>query len=92
MGTRRDARASESLFTCTTAGGTWEFVVLAGGGCALLLDGERVTSGDGSPESIRRVVEAFLRVLRVRGTAGPRIPPPPENGRGDPEAGGPPGP
>ena len=50
MGTSRDTQPLESLFTCSTAGGTWDLVVLADRGCALLLDGELVTYGDESPE------------------------------------------
>ena len=68
-------QVEESLFICNTAGGTWEFVTVRDRGCALLLDGERVTAGDASPESVERVLNAFLRVSQPRGTAGPRLPP-----------------
>ena len=83
---RMDARdhneVEESLFICNTAGGTWEFVTVRDRGCALLLDGERVTAGDASPDSIERVLNAFLRVSQPRGTAGPRLPvAPPESDR-----------
>ena len=63
----------ESLFICTTAAGTWEFVTVRGRGCALLLDGERVTSGDASPASVDRVLGAFMRVARPGGTAAARF-------------------
>ena len=70
------------MLTCVTAGGTWEFVTMgtdeAGGrGCALLLDGQPVTSGDASPASVRRVMDAFLRAARVRETAAGRPQAPP---------------
>ena len=73
------AAGPEPLFARTTAGGTWAFVALPDG-CALLLDGERVTSGDASPAGVGRVLDEFLRVAGVRGTAaaaGPPAPPPP---------------
>ena len=63
----------ESLFICATAAGTWEFVTVRGRGCALLLDGERVTSGDASPASVDRVLSAFMRVAGPRRTAGHRF-------------------
>ena len=77
----------ESLFICTTAAGTWEFVTVRGRGCALLLDGERVTSGDASPASVDRVLSAFMRVARSGGTAGAvfRAVPPPAETDGTPE-------
>lgn len=62
----------ESLFICTTRGGTWEFVTVRDRGCALLLDGEPVTAGDARPESVERVLNAFLRVARGTGSAWPR--------------------
>lgn len=63
----------ESLFICTTADGTWEFVTVRGRGCALLLDGERVTSGDASPASVDRVLSAFLQAARPGGSAAVRF-------------------
>lgn len=74
MSTRDEAVASraEPLFACTAEGGIWEFVTLREGGCALLLDGKRITAGDDSPPSVERVMDAFLRAARLRGPATPR--------------------
>lgn len=88
----RDAGATgwEPLFMCTTAGGTWAFVALPDG-CALLLDGERVTSGDASPESVARVLDEFLRVAQVRRPAAPAEPRLPPAADPDPGSHGSPG-
>lgn len=68
MSTRDQAIAggAEPLFTCTMDGRVWEFVTLRERGCALVLDGERVRSGDDSSQAIQGVMDAFLCATRLR--------------------------
>ncbi len=69
----------QSLFICTAdAGGTWEFVVLEDGGCALLRDRQPVTTGDASEPSVQRVLGEFLDHARARRARS--APPPPAEG------------
>jgi hypothetical protein len=76
------ADGAEPLFTRTTAGVTWTFVA-GPDRCAVLLDGEPVASGDATPASVARVLDAFLRAAPgVRADAGPRVPPASDTGRG----------
>ena len=79
-----DARISEvrpSLFIRTALDGdTWEFAATPDGGCALLCGGEVVTIGNGSEESVGRILGEFLAACGARRdgrfptTAAPRPP------------------
>ena len=77
----RVVRVSQSLFARTAGDGhTWEFAALAGGGCALLRDGQPVESADGSDEAVARLLEAFINRTgpygRPAGQAAPTDPEP----------------
>ena len=61
-----DSEVKQSLFIFVAANGTWEFVALRDGGCALLLDGESVATGDCTEPSVERVLGEFMRVAGTR--------------------------
>ena len=84
-----DARGFEarpSLFIRTAPDGdTWEFTATPDGGCALLCGGHVVTIGDGSAESVDRILEAFLAACGAAcAVRFPATAPPPPDGTAGP--------